>query len=110
MLLKFPTLATSGVNTVVVENGVVQKAYCVPWIHKSESVVKVQTIFLQSLVGNHQQKCLSTSSVSYSLGLVAFVKAKDLVNETKCSVVYCYGSGWIKCIVLQPSQHHLLLR
>jgi len=31
--------------------------------------------------------------VSYLTELVAFVKARDLVNETKCSVVCCYGSG-----------------
>jgi len=34
------------------------------------------------------------------MGLVAFVKARDLVNETKCHVVCSYGTGLIKHIVL----------
>jgi hypothetical protein len=77
MLLKFPTLAASGVNTVVAENGVMCRKLIVYLRFTNQNLwLKCKGYFVQSLVGNHQQKCLICKQCKLFTGAGSICKSK----------------------------------
>jgi len=62
-ILKFRSLATSGDNTIVVENGVTCRKLTACLGFANQCLwLQYKQYFVQRLVGNHQQKCPSASS------------------------------------------------